>query len=148
MRYCVRVNPDFSWYSLQQWVFDTSLQKIANVIPTAAFKQSAKVLGPLVKDKGIILHHRLDTFFLLLLQEELIAGHLRTAETELNRSNLERAKIKDRLLQQENTAKLLVEQLIECQSKLEDTLELITWHTTTIEEQGTRINQLQEAVNK
>ncbi len=48
MRYCVRVNPDLNWFSLQQWVFDTSLQKIANVIPTAAVKQSAKVLGPLV----------------------------------------------------------------------------------------------------
>ncbi len=48
VRYCVRVNPDFNWFSLQQWVFDTSLQKIANVIPTAAVKQSAKVLGPLV----------------------------------------------------------------------------------------------------
>ncbi len=34
---------------MQQWVFDTSLQKIANVIPTAAVKQSAKVLGPLVR---------------------------------------------------------------------------------------------------
>ncbi len=44
----MRVNPDFNWYSLQQWVFDTSLQKIANIIPTAAVKQSAKVLGPLV----------------------------------------------------------------------------------------------------
>ncbi len=48
VRYCVRVNPDFNWFSLQQWVFDRSLQKIANVIPTAAVKQSAKVLGPLV----------------------------------------------------------------------------------------------------
>ncbi len=46
--YCVRVSPDFKWFSLQQWVFDTSLLKIANVIPTAAVKQSAKVLGPLV----------------------------------------------------------------------------------------------------
>ena len=48
MRYYVRVNTDFNWFSLQQGVFDTSLQKIANVIPTAAVKQSAKVLGPLV----------------------------------------------------------------------------------------------------
>ncbi len=48
VRYCVGVNPDFNWFSLQQWVFDTSLQKIAKVIPTAAVKQSAKVLGPLV----------------------------------------------------------------------------------------------------
>ncbi len=45
VRYCVRVNLDFNWFSRQQWVFD-SLQKIANVIPTAAVKQSAKVLGP------------------------------------------------------------------------------------------------------
>ncbi len=28
VRYCVRVNPDFNWFSLQQWVFDTSLQKL------------------------------------------------------------------------------------------------------------------------
>ncbi len=49
MGYCVRVNPDFNRFSLQQWVFDTSLQKkIGNAIPTAAVKQSAKVLGPLV----------------------------------------------------------------------------------------------------
>ncbi len=48
MRYCVRVKPDFNWFSLQEWVFDTSLQKLANVIPTAAVKQSAKVLGPLI----------------------------------------------------------------------------------------------------
>ncbi len=27
---------DFIWFSLQHWVFDTSLQKIANVIPAAA----------------------------------------------------------------------------------------------------------------
>ncbi len=47
VRYCVRVNLDFNWFSLQQWVFD-SLQKIDNVIPTAAVKHSAKVLGPLV----------------------------------------------------------------------------------------------------
>ncbi len=39
---------DFNWFSLQQGVFDTSLQKIANVIPTAAVKQSAEVHGPLV----------------------------------------------------------------------------------------------------
>ena len=98
-----------------------------------------------------ILHHRLDTkrfFFLLLLQEEMIAGHLRTAETELKRSNLERAKIEDSLLQQENTAKLLMEQSIDCQSKLEAKLQLINRHTTTIEELGIRIKQLQEAVNK
>ncbi len=42
------LNPDFNWFSLQQWVFDTSLQKIANVIPTAAVKQRAKVLGPVL----------------------------------------------------------------------------------------------------
>ncbi len=42
------VNPRFNWFSLQQLTFDTSLQKIANVIPTAAVKQSAKVHGPLV----------------------------------------------------------------------------------------------------
>ncbi len=36
VRYCVRVNPDFNWFSLQQSAFDSSLQKIANVIPTAA----------------------------------------------------------------------------------------------------------------
>ncbi len=46
--YCVTVNPDFNWFSLQQWVFDTSLQKIAHIIPNAVVKQSAKVLGPLV----------------------------------------------------------------------------------------------------
>ncbi len=39
---------DLIWFSLQQWVFDTSLQKFANVIPTAAVKQDAKVHGPLV----------------------------------------------------------------------------------------------------
>ena len=39
---------EFIWFSLQQWVFDTSLQKIANAIPTAAVKQSPKVYGPLV----------------------------------------------------------------------------------------------------
>ncbi len=33
---------------MQQGVFDINLQKIANVIPTAAVKQSTKVLGPLV----------------------------------------------------------------------------------------------------
>ena len=49
VRYCVRVNPDFNWFSVHQWViFDTSLQKIDNVIPNAAVKQSAKVLGPLI----------------------------------------------------------------------------------------------------
>ncbi len=47
--YYVRVNPHFSWFSLQQWVFDASLPKIASVIPTAAVKQSAKVLVPLVE---------------------------------------------------------------------------------------------------
>ncbi len=46
VRYCVRVNPDINWFSLQQWIFNTSPQKIANVIPTAAVKQSAKVLRP------------------------------------------------------------------------------------------------------
>ncbi len=56
MRYCVRVNPAFNWFSLQQWVFNTSLQKIASVTPTAAVKQSAKVLGPLV------LHSRQKTY--------------------------------------------------------------------------------------
>ena len=45
----VRVNPHFSWFSLQQRVFDASLHKIASVIPTAAVKQDAKVLGPLVE---------------------------------------------------------------------------------------------------
>ncbi len=59
VRYCVRVSPDFNWFSLQQWVFDTSLQKIANVIPTAAVKQSAKVLGPLVCFVMMILIHSL-----------------------------------------------------------------------------------------
>ncbi len=39
---------DFNWFGLQQWVFDTSLQKITNVIPTSAVKQSTKVHGPLV----------------------------------------------------------------------------------------------------
>ena len=39
---------DFNWFSLQHRVFDTSLQKIANVLLTAAVKQSAKVQGPLV----------------------------------------------------------------------------------------------------
>ncbi len=44
---------DFNWFSLQQWVFDTSLQKIASVIPTTAVKESAKVHGPL----AYYLHH-------------------------------------------------------------------------------------------
>ncbi len=39
---------DFSWFSLQQWVFDTCLQKIPNAILTVAVKQSANVHGPLV----------------------------------------------------------------------------------------------------
>ena len=46
VRYCVRVSLDFNWFSLQQWVFDTSLQKIANVTPTAAVKQSVKAHAP------------------------------------------------------------------------------------------------------
>ncbi len=37
----------FVSFSLQQWVFDTSLQKIASVIPPAVVKQSNKVNGPL-----------------------------------------------------------------------------------------------------
>ena len=40
----MRVNPKFQLISLQQWVFDTFLQKIANVIPTAVAKQSAKAM--------------------------------------------------------------------------------------------------------
>ncbi len=48
MRCRVKDNPDFNWFSLQQWVFDTNLQRIANVILAAAVKQSAKVRGPLV----------------------------------------------------------------------------------------------------
>ncbi len=65
MRYCLRVNADFTWFSLHQWVFDTSLQKITNVIPTAAVKQSAKVLGPLVE--FVIQHYRtLHVHFVLL----------------------------------------------------------------------------------
>ncbi len=39
---------EFTWFSLPQSVFDASLQKIANVLPTAALKQSAKVHGTLV----------------------------------------------------------------------------------------------------
>ena len=39
---------------MQEWVFDTSLQKIANVNPAAAVKQSAKVLGPLVLIKYML----------------------------------------------------------------------------------------------
>ncbi len=38
----------FNWFGLQQQVFDTSLQKTANFISTAAVNQSAKVHGPLV----------------------------------------------------------------------------------------------------
>ena len=49
VRHCVRVNPEFNWFGLQQFLFFyTSLPKIANVIPTAAVKQSATVHGPLV----------------------------------------------------------------------------------------------------
>ncbi len=49
VRYYVRGNPHFNWFSLQQWIFGASLQKIANVTPTAAVKQTAKVLVPLVE---------------------------------------------------------------------------------------------------
>ncbi len=62
VRYCVIVNPDFNCFSLQQWVFDINLQEIANVIPTAAVKQSAKVLGPLV----IIKEHYLLSIVVIL----------------------------------------------------------------------------------
>ncbi len=45
---------DFNWFSLQKCVFDTSLQKIAIVIPIAGVKQSAKVIGPLVLFRSLV----------------------------------------------------------------------------------------------
>ena len=54
VRYCVSVNASFKWFSLQQWVFDTSLQKTASVMPNAVVKQSARVHGPLVNFQNYV----------------------------------------------------------------------------------------------